>query len=127
MADTVTGPYKFVDVAVPTWSHNAAPIALHDGDGEGAGTFAIVHIGGGNGAADGGRNCTCEKIPGGCPPPPPPPPCPAGSDIPGYRCFTAACAAKSVIRTIISGIWVATILPRVTAMIVRTGLRGRPL
>ena len=89
VADTVTGPYKFVDVAVPTWSHNAAPIALHDG------TFAIVHIGGGNGAADGGRNCTCEKIPGGCPPPPPPPPCPAGSDIPGYRCYTAACAAKT--------------------------------
>lgn len=89
VADTVTGPYEFVDVAVPTWSHNAAPIALPDG------TFAIVHIGGGTGAADGGRNCTCEVIPGGCPPPPPPPPCPAGYDIQGWRCYTAACAAKS--------------------------------
>jgi hypothetical protein len=41
IADKVTGPYKFVDVAIPTWSHNSAPIALKDG------TFAIIHIGGG--------------------------------------------------------------------------------
>lgn len=88
VADSVTGPYEFVDVAVNTWSHNAAPIALHDG------TFAIVHIGSGTGPADGGRNCTCEMNPSGCPPPPPPPPCPAGFDIPGYRCYSAACAAK---------------------------------
>jgi hypothetical protein len=31
VADSVTGPYAFVDVAIPTWSHNSAPIALHDG------------------------------------------------------------------------------------------------
>ena len=28
VSDTITGPYKFVDVAIPTWSHNAAPIKL---------------------------------------------------------------------------------------------------
>jgi hypothetical protein len=52
IADTITGPYKFVDVAIPTWSHNSAPIALKDG------TFAIVHIGTGVGPVDGGANCS---------------------------------------------------------------------
>ena len=31
VADTITGPYKMVDVAIPTWSHNSAPVALEDG------------------------------------------------------------------------------------------------
>ena len=88
VADVVTGPYEFVDVAVPTWSHNAAPIALHDG------SFAIVHIGDGNGAVDGGQNCTCERT-GSCPPPPPPPLC-AENHLPGYRCYAASCASENV-------------------------------
>lgn len=46
------GPFEFVDVAVNTWAHNAAPIALYDG------SYAIVHIGTGGGKMDGGRNCT---------------------------------------------------------------------
>ena len=52
VANRPEGPFKFVDVAVSTWAHNSAPIVLHDG------TFAIVHIGAGNGKVDGGRNCT---------------------------------------------------------------------
>ena len=98
ISDSVTGPYKFVDVAIPTWSHNAAPIALHDG------TFAIVHIGSGSGAVNGGANCTCmqqgkgwPEPPAGCPPPPPPPgppqACPSGSRVPGYHCYSGRCAA----------------------------------
>jgi len=51
VSDTITGPYKFVDVAIPTWSHNAAPIKLKDG------TYAIIHIGTGTGAVNGGKNC----------------------------------------------------------------------
>jgi hypothetical protein len=46
------GPYEFADVAVNTWAHNAAPITLHDG------TYAIIHIGTGEGGPDGGSNCT---------------------------------------------------------------------
>ena len=34
-----TGPYKFQDVAINTWAHNAAPIVLKDG------SYAIIHIG----------------------------------------------------------------------------------
>jgi hypothetical protein len=52
VSDTITGPYHFVDVAVPTWSHNAAPISLKDG------TYAIVHIGTGVGPPSGGQNCS---------------------------------------------------------------------
>ena len=48
----VEGPYEFVDVAVNTWAHNAAPLALPDG------TFAIIHIGDGSGSPTGGDNCT---------------------------------------------------------------------
>ena len=48
----VEGPYEFQDVAIPTWSHNAAPITLHDG------SYAIIHIGTGVGPADGGKNCS---------------------------------------------------------------------
>lgn len=50
-----TGPYTFRDVALPTFSHNAAPITLPDG------TFAIFHVGAGTGAADGGNNCTANS------------------------------------------------------------------
>merc|ERR1712130_182423 len=49
VADRPEGPYEFVDVAVNTWAHNSAPIALHDG------RFAIVHIGTGTGKIDGGH------------------------------------------------------------------------
>eukprot|EP00927_Polykrikos_kofoidii_P078659 TRINITY_DN75465_c0_g1_i1.p1 TRINITY_DN75465_c0_g1~~TRINITY_DN75465_c0_g1_i1.p1 ORF type:complete len:479 (+),score=28.93 TRINITY_DN75465_c0_g1_i1:93-1529(+) len=51
VAEVVTGPYTFSDVAVNTWSHNPAPVRLPDG------TFAIFHIGEGSGSPDGGRNC----------------------------------------------------------------------
>lgn len=51
-ADTVDGPYDFQDVAVNTWSHNAAPVILPDG------SFAIFHIGDGSGTYDGGQDCT---------------------------------------------------------------------
>ena len=49
------GPYAFVNVAVPTWAHNAAPLRLHDGD---VAKFAILHIGTGEGSPDGGKNCS---------------------------------------------------------------------
>jgi hypothetical protein len=84
IADTVTGPYKFVDVAIPTWSHNSAPIALKDG------TFAIVHIGAGVGPVDGGTNCSHQ--------PPPTPPTPSvqapckGLGLPGWNCTARVCA-----------------------------------
>ena len=51
---TLEGPFKFVDVAINTWAHNAAPIALPGGGGG----YAIVHIGTGTGGPDGGRNCS---------------------------------------------------------------------
>jgi hypothetical protein len=47
-----TGPFIFRDVAIPTWSHNAAPITLPDG------SFAIFHVGAGTGSPNGGVNCT---------------------------------------------------------------------
>ena len=47
-----TGPYAFHDVAIPTFSHNAAPIVLPDG------TYAIFHVGAGTGPPDGGLNCS---------------------------------------------------------------------
>ena len=56
VADSVVGPYRFVDVAIPTWSHNSAPIALKDG------TFAIVHIGTGQGPVDGGDKCGGDPV-----------------------------------------------------------------
>ena len=51
IASQITGPYEFKDVAVNTWSHNAAPVVLKDG------TFAIFHIGYGDGPPDGGDDC----------------------------------------------------------------------
>merc|ERR1719469_756971 len=52
VSDSPVGPYAFKDVAINTWAHNAAPIALPGG------VYAIVHIGGGGGTPDGGKNCT---------------------------------------------------------------------
>lgn len=52
VSNTITGPYKFKDVAINTWSHNPAPISLPDG------TYAIVHIGDASGQPDGGKNCS---------------------------------------------------------------------
>ena len=52
VADSVVGPYTFRDVAVNTWAHNAAPVTLADG------TYAIFHIGTGEGGPDGGINCS---------------------------------------------------------------------
>eukprot|EP00092_Neocalanus_flemingeri_P006366 GFUD01006852.1.p1 GENE.GFUD01006852.1~~GFUD01006852.1.p1 ORF type:complete len:425 (-),score=72.46 GFUD01006852.1:207-1367(-) len=51
VSDTITGPYQFKDVAVSTWATNPATIALADG------TYAIVHIGQGDGPPDGGEHC----------------------------------------------------------------------
>lgn len=56
VADAAEGPYVFQDVAVNTWSHNAAPVRLHDG------SFAIFHIGNGDGPAEGGENCTTPGV-----------------------------------------------------------------
>ncbi len=51
-AKDVAGPYEFQDIVANTWSHNAAPVELHDG------TYAIFHIRNGDGPADGGKNCS---------------------------------------------------------------------
>ena len=48
ISDNVTGPYTWQDVAVNTWAHNPAILDLKDG------TFALIHIGMGNGTANGG-------------------------------------------------------------------------
>jgi hypothetical protein len=58
----VTGPYTFQDVAISTWSHNPAPLVLPDG------TYAIIHIGTGDGPPNGGMNCSSSRI---LSPPPP--------------------------------------------------------
>lgn len=52
VAEDITGPYTFKDVAVPTWSHNPAPVVLPDG------TYALFHIGNGSSGVDGGQNCS---------------------------------------------------------------------
>lgn len=52
VSDNIEGPFSFKDVAINTWSHNPSAVALTDG------TFAIFHIGDGNGKANGGKNCT---------------------------------------------------------------------
>ena len=59
VSTTITGPYAFRDVAVPTWAHNSAPVALPDG------TFAIFHIGNGTAGPDGGHNCTRAGVSAG--------------------------------------------------------------
>jgi len=59
VSDTITGPYEFVDVAIPAWSHNSAPISLHDG------SYAIVHIGDGTSK---GALTNCNKSHGELPP-----------------------------------------------------------
>lgn len=76
VADTIVGPYEFVDVAIPTWSHNAAPVQLHDG------SYAIFHIGDGTGPAAGGQNCTA-----------PPPSAPCASHVAGWTCTIGVCAS----------------------------------
>ena len=80
---SITGPYEFVDIAVNTWAHNAAPVTLHDG------TYAIFHIGNGDGPPSGGQNCTP-----GPPPPPPSPdvPCSKLKAVPGFTCHGGYCA-----------------------------------
>jgi hypothetical protein len=47
-----TGPYHFHDIAIDTFSHNPAPLKLPDG------TFAIMHVGLGEGGPNGGDNCS---------------------------------------------------------------------
>eukprot|EP01052_Picozoa_sp_SAG31_P020137 SAG31_NODE_1501_length_8085_cov_3.043201_1_plen_944_part_10 len=59
VADNISGPYKYVDVAVPTWAHNTAPFELANTSTEGK--YAIVIIGNGNGAPDGGHNCNSSE------------------------------------------------------------------
>jgi hypothetical protein len=47
-----SGPFQFLDVAIPTQAHNPVPLTLPDG------TYAIMHIGSGEGDENGGANCT---------------------------------------------------------------------
>jgi len=62
----ITGPYEFVDVAVPIWSHNPKVIALQQQNQKTNGSFAsssapslaLFHIGMGAGPADLHKNCT---------------------------------------------------------------------
>ncbi|CAJ1941984.1 unnamed protein product [Cylindrotheca closterium] len=51
IAESPAGPYRFLDVAIPTQSHNPVPVALKDG------TYAIFHIGSGEGGINGGVDC----------------------------------------------------------------------
>jgi hypothetical protein len=52
VSDTLEGPYKFVDTAIPVWCHNPQAVRLHDG------TYALFHIGDGNGGYV--HHCVCE-------------------------------------------------------------------
>jgi hypothetical protein len=52
VAQDITGPYKFVDVAIGVDSRNSVPKQLSDG------TYAIFHIGSGAKGPDAGRNCS---------------------------------------------------------------------
>lgn len=51
VSDSPTGPFRFLDVAIPVQSHNPMPVRLPDG------TFAIFHIGFGTGDINGGTDC----------------------------------------------------------------------
>mmetsp|Transcript_16619 Transcript_16619/g.25112 ORF Transcript_16619/g.25112 Transcript_16619/m.25112 type:complete len:403 (-) Transcript_16619:2071-3279(-) len=51
-----TGPYFFHDVAINTFSHNAAPVVLPYG------TYALFHIGSGEGGPEGPINCTEQQF-----------------------------------------------------------------
>ncbi|KAL3937054.1 MAG: hypothetical protein SGBAC_007750 [Bacillariaceae sp.] len=55
VSESPTGPYRFLDVAIPTQSHNPVPIVLKDG------TYAIFHIGSGAGDVNGGADCNNSK------------------------------------------------------------------
>ena len=57
VSENITGPYLFQDIAINTWSTNPAPIALADG------TFAIVHVGQGDGPSNGGEHCSNDIQP----------------------------------------------------------------
>ena len=57
VSENITGPYLFQDTAINTWSTNPAPIALADG------TFAIVHVGQGDGPPNGGEHCSNDIHP----------------------------------------------------------------
>eukprot|EP00933_Yihiella_yeosuensis_P038928 TRINITY_DN32875_c2_g2_i1.p1 TRINITY_DN32875_c2_g2~~TRINITY_DN32875_c2_g2_i1.p1 ORF type:complete len:435 (-),score=50.00 TRINITY_DN32875_c2_g2_i1:50-1309(-) len=50
----ITGPFVFKDVAVKTWSHNPAVLKLPDG------SYALFHIGQGDGPPSGGAECQGE-------------------------------------------------------------------
>ena len=51
VSDTISGPYTFSDVAVPVWAHNPDIVRLPGG------TFALLHIGYGEGEDSGGDMC----------------------------------------------------------------------
>ena len=53
--NNMEGPYEFSDVAIPTFSHNPAPIVLQNAT---RGKFAIFHIGAATTGPNGGKNCT---------------------------------------------------------------------
>ena len=52
VSQTVEGPYTKKSIAVNTWAHNPVVLKLPHGG------YALMHIGTGAGAADGGGNCT---------------------------------------------------------------------
>ena len=60
VSDTITGPFRFQDVAVPTFSHNPKLIQLRDETGKLK--LALIHIGNGNGPEDAGGNCTPSAL-----------------------------------------------------------------
>jgi hypothetical protein len=54
IAANITGPYKFVDIAVSVDSRNSVPTQLLDG------TYAIFHVGSGAKGPNAGKNCSDE-------------------------------------------------------------------
>ena len=79
VADNITGPYVFQDVAVNTWATNPATLVLADG------RYAMVHIGEGTGAPDGGQHCT--------------------NDIPQYTDYTGRRGSTIHVSRSVSGPW----------------------
>ena len=56
VSSSITGPYEFSDVAIPTFSHNPAPVELWKPTNE-QWKYAIFHLGAGTNGTDGGYDC----------------------------------------------------------------------
>lgn len=54
VSDNATGPYTWQDVAINTWAHNPQILQL------GTHSWALIHIGQGDGSPNGGDICTNE-------------------------------------------------------------------